>query len=60
MMPIAVVTGGASGFGLALGERCAALGMDVALLDLVVSNVRRRVRGGRVGNQRSAPGGFMP
>jgi NAD(P)-dependent dehydrogenase (short-subunit alcohol dehydrogenase family) len=30
----AVITGGASGFGLALGERCAALGMDVALLDL--------------------------
>lgn len=33
-MPVAVVTGGASGFGLALGERCAALGLDVALLDL--------------------------
>ena len=33
-MPTAVVTGGASGFGRALGERCAALGMDVALLDL--------------------------
>lgn len=33
-MPTAVVTGGASGFGLALAERCAALGMDVALLDL--------------------------
>jgi len=33
-MAVAVVTGGASGFGLALGERCAALGMDVALLDL--------------------------
>jgi NAD(P)-dependent dehydrogenase (short-subunit alcohol dehydrogenase family) len=33
-MPVAVVTGGASGFGLALGERCATLGMDVALLDL--------------------------
>jgi len=32
-MPVAVVTGGASGLGLALGERCAALGMDVALLD---------------------------
>lgn len=32
-MPVAVVTGGASGFGLALGERCAALGMDVVLLD---------------------------
>ena len=28
------MTGGASGLGLALGERCAALGMDVALLDL--------------------------
>jgi NAD(P)-dependent dehydrogenase (short-subunit alcohol dehydrogenase family) len=34
LTPVAVVTGGASGFGLALGERCAALGMDVALLDL--------------------------
>jgi NAD(P)-dependent dehydrogenase (short-subunit alcohol dehydrogenase family) len=33
-MPVAVVTGGASGLGLALGGRCAALGMDVALLDL--------------------------
>jgi NAD(P)-dependent dehydrogenase (short-subunit alcohol dehydrogenase family) len=31
--PVAVVTGAASGFGLALSERCAALGMDVALLD---------------------------
>jgi NAD(P)-dependent dehydrogenase (short-subunit alcohol dehydrogenase family) len=30
----AAITGGASGFGLALGGRCAALGMDVALLDL--------------------------
>jgi NAD(P)-dependent dehydrogenase (short-subunit alcohol dehydrogenase family) len=33
-MPVAVVTGGASGLGVALGERCAALGMDVVLLDL--------------------------
>lgn len=33
-MPVAVVTGGASGFGLALVERCAVLGMDVVLLDL--------------------------
>jgi NAD(P)-dependent dehydrogenase (short-subunit alcohol dehydrogenase family) len=33
-MAVAVVTGGASGFGLALGERCAGLGMNVALLDL--------------------------
>ena len=33
-MGVAVVTGGASGFGLALGDRCAALGMDVVLLDL--------------------------
>ena len=33
-MPVAVVAGGASGFGLALAERCAALGMDVVLLDL--------------------------
>ena len=33
-MAVAVVTGGASGFGLALGERCAARGMDVVLADL--------------------------
>jgi len=33
-MTVAVVTGGASGLGLALGEHCATLGMDVALLDL--------------------------
>ena len=33
-MAVAVVTGGASGFGLALGGRGAARGMDVALLDL--------------------------
>jgi NAD(P)-dependent dehydrogenase (short-subunit alcohol dehydrogenase family) len=33
-MAVAVITGGASGFGLALGERCAATGMDVVLLDL--------------------------
>jgi NAD(P)-dependent dehydrogenase (short-subunit alcohol dehydrogenase family) len=31
---VAVITGGASGFGLALGDRCAARGMSVALLDL--------------------------
>jgi NAD(P)-dependent dehydrogenase (short-subunit alcohol dehydrogenase family) len=30
---VAVVTGGASGFGAALAAECAALGMDVALLD---------------------------
>lgn len=34
MTGVAAVTGGASGFGLALGRRCAALGMDVVLLDL--------------------------
>jgi NAD(P)-dependent dehydrogenase (short-subunit alcohol dehydrogenase family) len=33
-MAVAVVTGGASGLGLALVERCAALGMHVAVLDL--------------------------
>jgi NAD(P)-dependent dehydrogenase (short-subunit alcohol dehydrogenase family) len=33
-MPVAVVTGAASGLGLALVEQCVALGMDVALLDL--------------------------
>jgi NAD(P)-dependent dehydrogenase (short-subunit alcohol dehydrogenase family) len=31
---VAVITGGASGFGLALAHRCAARKMDVALLDL--------------------------
>jgi NAD(P)-dependent dehydrogenase (short-subunit alcohol dehydrogenase family) len=31
---VAVITGGASGFGLALGEGCAAHGMNVVLLDL--------------------------
>ena len=30
---VAVITGGASGFGLALADRCAAKGMKVALLD---------------------------
>ena len=30
---VAVITGGASGFGLALGERCAAQGLSVVLLD---------------------------
>jgi NAD(P)-dependent dehydrogenase (short-subunit alcohol dehydrogenase family) len=34
MGDVAVITGGASGFGLALGGRCAEHGMDVALLDL--------------------------
>lgn len=33
-MATAAITGAASGLGLALSERCAALGMDVALLDL--------------------------
>jgi NAD(P)-dependent dehydrogenase (short-subunit alcohol dehydrogenase family) len=33
-MSVAVITGGASGFGLALGERCAARHMDVVLCDL--------------------------
>ena len=32
-MTVAVITGGASGLGLALGKQCAALGMRVALLD---------------------------
>jgi NAD(P)-dependent dehydrogenase (short-subunit alcohol dehydrogenase family) len=31
---VAVVTGGGSGFGRALGDRCAARGFDVALLDV--------------------------
>ena len=34
MADVAVITGGASGFGLALADRCADHGMDVALLDL--------------------------
>jgi NAD(P)-dependent dehydrogenase (short-subunit alcohol dehydrogenase family) len=34
MTEVAVITGGASGLGRALGESCAARGMDVALLDL--------------------------
>jgi NAD(P)-dependent dehydrogenase (short-subunit alcohol dehydrogenase family) len=33
-MATAIITGGASGLGRALGDRCAARGMDVALLDL--------------------------
>jgi NAD(P)-dependent dehydrogenase (short-subunit alcohol dehydrogenase family) len=33
-MAVAVVTGGASGLGRALSERCTSLGMDVVLLDL--------------------------
>jgi NAD(P)-dependent dehydrogenase (short-subunit alcohol dehydrogenase family) len=33
-MGVAVVTGGASGLGLALGGSCAVLGLDIALLDL--------------------------
>ena len=32
-MSLAVVTGAASGFGLAVATQCAARGMDVALLD---------------------------
>ena len=32
-MTVAVVTGGASGFGAALAAECTARGMDVALLD---------------------------
>ena len=34
MAEVAVITGGASGLGLALASRCAERGMDVALLDL--------------------------
>jgi NAD(P)-dependent dehydrogenase (short-subunit alcohol dehydrogenase family) len=45
-MLAAVVTGGASGFGLALGERCAALGMNVALLDL--DGERAETEGARI------------
>ncbi|MET0902116.1 MAG: SDR family NAD(P)-dependent oxidoreductase [Acidimicrobiales bacterium] len=34
MADVAVITGGASGFGLALAARCAVRGLDLALLDL--------------------------
>ena len=40
MAEVAVVTGGASGFGLAVAEGCAQRGMDVALLDLDGERVR--------------------
>ncbi len=43
-MPTAAVTGAASGLGLALVERCAALGMDVALLDLDGDRARTEAR----------------
>ena len=39
---VAVITGGASGFGLALGDRCAAHGFAVALLDRTVAGPRPR------------------
>jgi NADP-dependent 3-hydroxy acid dehydrogenase YdfG len=38
---VAVITGGASGFCLALGERCAATGMDVTLLERRIWPERR-------------------
>jgi NAD(P)-dependent dehydrogenase (short-subunit alcohol dehydrogenase family) len=34
MTDVAVITGGASGFGRALAEGCAAHGMNVVVLDL--------------------------
>jgi NAD(P)-dependent dehydrogenase (short-subunit alcohol dehydrogenase family) len=48
-MPVAAITGAASGFGLALAERAAGLGMDVALLDRDEERVQAeavRVAGG--------------
>jgi NAD(P)-dependent dehydrogenase (short-subunit alcohol dehydrogenase family) len=36
---VAVITGGASGFGFALAQQCAATGMDVALLDIDAERV---------------------
>ena len=52
-MPTAVVTGGASGFGLALVERIAGIGMDVALLHLdgawAVNEVVRQALGKPIG-----------
>ena len=46
---VAVVTGGASGFGRALADRCAARGFDVALLDVDVERVPPRGRRARAG-----------
>ena len=43
-MATAAVTGGASGFGLALIERCAALGMDVVILDLDGNRANREAK----------------
>jgi NAD(P)-dependent dehydrogenase (short-subunit alcohol dehydrogenase family) len=43
-MGLAVVTGGASGFGLALAGRAAGLGMDVALLDRDGERVEHEAR----------------
>lgn len=43
-MTVAVVTGAASGFGLALSERAAALGMDLAMVDLDGERVAREAR----------------
>ena len=37
---VAVITGGAGGFGLEIGQRCAAAGMRVALLDVVEDKLR--------------------
>ena len=37
---VAVITGGAGGFGLEIGQRCAAAGMRVALLDVVDDKLR--------------------
>ena len=58
LMATAAITGGASGFGRALGERCAALGMDVMLLDLdgerAVAEATRLRTHGRHGRRRGA------
>ena len=37
---VAVITGGASGFGLAAARRCVAAGMRVAILDVSASELR--------------------
>jgi NAD(P)-dependent dehydrogenase (short-subunit alcohol dehydrogenase family) len=40
---LAVITGGAGGFGLEIGLRCAAAGMRVALLDVVAEKLQDAV-----------------
>lgn len=50
MTDVAVITGGASGFGRALAESCAAHGMNVVLLDLDGERARREADALAAGN----------